>query len=105
MNATTLKAWAAQITTGIGALIGTPTVIALLTHQITPQQAIPPLVASVMGLLWPENKPLAQSAQTVAADMETLIPQLLTAYRTGLEHGAAAAPKLAADAPAKAAGV
>ena len=88
MNATTLKSWLGQVTTGIGALIGAPVAIALLTHQITPEQAVPGIVAAVIGLVWPENKTLAASAQTVASDAEILIPQLLTAYRSGLQHGA-----------------
>lgn len=90
MNATTLKQWSGQITTGIGALIGAPVVLALLTGQITLQQAIPGIIAAIIGILYPENKALAGSAQTVATDAEVLIPQLLTAYRTGLTHGAAA---------------
>jgi hypothetical protein len=86
------QAWAGQVTTGIGALIACPTAIAFLSGQITWQQAIPPMVAAVIGLIYPENKALGTSAQTVAADVEVLIPQLLTAYRTGLAHGAAATP-------------
>ena len=90
MNATTFKSWLGQVTTGIGALIAAPVVIALLSSQITLGQAIPGIVAAVIGLIWPENKQLAASAQTVASDAEVLIPQLLTAYRTGLQHGAQA---------------
>lgn len=88
MNAATLKQWAGQITTGIGAVLATPTVIALLSHQITWQEAIPPLVASIIALVWPENKALAASGQTTATDIEGL----LTAYRTGLQHGASTTP-------------
>jgi hypothetical protein len=100
MNATTFKSWLGQVTTGIGALIAAPVVIALLSSQITPEQAVPGIVAAVIGLIWPENKQLAASALTVASDAEVLIPQLLTAYRSGLQHGAQAAvpptaPKLA----------
>jgi hypothetical protein len=88
MNMTTFRSWLGQVTTGIGALIAAPVVIALLTHQITPDQAVPGIVAAVIGLVWPENKALAASALTVATDAEVLIPQLLTAYRSGLQHGA-----------------
>ena len=100
MNTTTIKYWLGQVTTGIGALIGVPVVIAFLTSQITLDQATPGIVAAVIGLIWPENKQLAASAQTLASDAEVLIPQLLTAYRSGLQHGAQttvspAAPKLA----------
>ena len=100
MNATTIRSWLGQVTTGIGALIAVPVVMALLTSQITLGQAMPGIVAAVIGLIWPENKQLAASAQTLAAGAEVLIPQLLTAYRSGLQHGAQAAvppaaPKLA----------
>jgi hypothetical protein len=100
MNATTIRSWLGQVTTGIGTLIAVPVVMALLTSQITAQQAIPGIVAAVIGLIWPENKSLAASAQTFASSAEVLIPQLLTAYRSGLQHGAQAAvpppaPKLA----------
>lgn len=95
MNATTLKTWFGQVTTGIGALIGAPVVIALMTHQITLDQAVPGIVAAVMGMIWPENKQLAGSAQTLAADAVVLIPQLLSAYHTGLQHGAQAVAQAA----------
>jgi hypothetical protein len=88
MNMTTFRSWLGQVTTGIGVLIGAPVVIALLTSQITLDQAIPGIVAAVIGLIWPENKQLAASAQTAASDFEVLIPQLLTLYRAGLQHGA-----------------
>jgi len=91
MNATTIKSWLGQVTTGIGVLIGTPIVIALLTSQITLGQAMPGIVAAVIGLIWPENTQLAASGQTVASDVEALLPQFLTAYRAGLQHGAQAA--------------
>lgn len=100
MNATTIRSWLGQVTTGIGALIAAPVVIALLSSQITPEQAIPGIVAAVIGLIWPENKQLAASAQTLASDAEVLIPQLLTAYRSGLQHGAQAAVPPPAPKPA-----
>ena len=97
----TIKAWAGQVTTGIGVLVATPAVLAVISHQMTIEQAMPLLVAAVIGVIYPENKTLAASAQTVTADAEVLIPQLLTAYRTGLQHGAAAAAPVApAAAPA-----
>ncbi len=108
MNTTTVKPWLGpwlgQVTTGIGALIGAPVVIALLTHQITLDQAIPGIVAAVIGLVWPENTQLAASAQTVTSDVEALIPQILTAYRAGLLHGAqVATPPAPTPAPIPAA--
>ena len=104
MNANTVRSWLGQVTTGIGALIGAPVVIALLTSQITLHQAIPGIVAAAIGLIWPENKQLAASAQTLASDAEVLIPQLLAAYRAGLQHGAqAAVPAAPTPAPSPAA--
>lgn len=91
MNAMTIKSWLGQVTTGIGALIGSSVVIALLTSQITLDQAVPGIVAAVIGLIWPENQQVVASARTVASDIEVLIPQFLTAYRSGLQHGAQAA--------------
>ena len=96
MTATTIRSWLGQVTTGIGAVIGVPVVIALLSSQITLDQAFPGIVAAIVGLIWPENKQLAASAQILASDAEVLIPQLLTAYRTGLHHGAQAAVPLTA---------
>jgi hypothetical protein len=87
MNSTAISSWLGQVTTGLGALIAAPVMIALLSRQITLDQAIPGIVAAVIGLIWPENKQFAASAQTIASDAEVLIPQLLAAYRTGLQHG------------------
>lgn len=95
MNITTMKAWANQFSTIIGALVATPTFAALLMHQMTWEQAAPLLIGSAVGLLYPENKTAATSAQTTVTDAEVLIPQLLTAYRTGLTHGVAAVTPVA----------
>jgi len=104
MNSTAIRSWLGQVTTGIGALIAAPVMIALLSGQITLDQAIPGIVAAVTGLIWPENKQLAASAQTVASDAEVLIPQLVAAYRTGLQHGGhTAAPSTPTPAPIPAA--
>jgi hypothetical protein len=50
------KAWFGQITTGGGfaALLGT--ISAVLTGQMQWPQAVPLLVAGVVGVLWPETK-------------------------------------------------
>ena len=90
-----LKAWGGQITTGIGALVGTPAVLGLLTHQLTPEQAIPLIAGSIVGLIWPENKQLASATTATATDVEAMIPLLLTAYGTGLRH----ASSITAPAP------
>ena len=83
-----MKNWTGQVTTGLGVLVGTPVVIAWMTGQITTQVAIPGIVAAVIGLVWPENKPVAEAAQTITTAM---IPQLMAAYNHGLREGSAAA--------------
>lgn len=100
MNAS-VKPWVSQITTGIGALIATPTVIALLSHQITWQQAVPPILAAIIGLVWPEHwggataaAPIEQTASAVAQDVLKLVPMIVSAY----EHGKTTAP-IPAPAP------
>ena len=88
-----LNTWIGQVTTGHGAMILGPTLLAAGSGTIDWQTAVPFLAAGVIGLLWPENAAMQGAARTVAADVEALI----TAYRTGLSHGAAG------DAPAAAA--
>lgn len=100
MNAATLKEWFQQVSTAIGGIISLPTVIALLSHQITLQQAIPPIVAAIAAALWPENKALPAQAQTAAQTVETFVPQLAAVYNTGLAHGAAGVTNAPAPAPA-----
>jgi hypothetical protein len=77
--------WIGEVTTGHGAMILGPTLLAAWSGTMSWSAAAPLLAAGVVGLLWPENAALKNAAQTAAADVETLI----TAYRTGLDHGAA----------------
>lgn len=80
-----LDSWVGQVTTGHGAMILGPTMLAAASGTINWQTAVPFLAAGVIGLLWPENVPMQTAARTAANDAETLI----AAYRTGLSHGAA----------------
>lgn len=96
---TNLTAWFRQVTTGAGMMILAPTLLALLAHQITPAQAIPPLVAGVVGLIWPENKALATAARAAATEAVAAAPTatasaeaIIGAYRAGLTHGLTLAP-------------
>ena len=91
-----LNTWIGQVTTGHGAMILGPTLLATASGTIDWQTAIPFLAAGVIGLLWPENVPMQSAARTVASDVEAL----LTAYRTGLSHGAADTTPEAAPPPA-----
>jgi hypothetical protein len=77
--------WLGEVTTGHGAMIIGPTLMAVSSGTMDWPTAVPFLAAGVVGLLWPENTALKSAAQTAATDVETLI----TAYRTGLNHGAA----------------
>ena len=90
MNAATLKQWAMQITTGIGAILSSGAAIAILTHQVTWQQGMPALVAAIVALAWPENAKAQTEATNLFTAVEPLIPVLLTAYKTGIQHGSAA---------------
>jgi hypothetical protein len=85
--------WIGEVTTGHGAMILGPTLLAASTGTMSWLTAVPLLGAGIIGLLWPENAALKSATQTVATDVETLI----AAYRTGLSHGAAGdAPEAAA---------
>ena len=87
--------WLGEVTTGHGAMIIGPTLMAVSSGTMDWQTAVPFLAAGVVGLLWPENTALKSAAQTAATNVEALI----TAYRTGLTHGAAGnAPDAASPA-------
>jgi len=77
--------WIGEVTTGHGVMILGPTLTAAMSGTMDWQTAMPLLCAGVIGLLWPENTALKTAAQTAATDVEALI----TAYRTGMTHGAA----------------
>jgi hypothetical protein len=88
--------WIGEVTTGHGAMILGPTLLAVSSGTMTWPAAVPFLVAGVVGLLWPENTALTSAAQTAAADVEALIG----AYRSGLNDGAAGDAVGAVAAPA-----
>jgi hypothetical protein len=75
--------WIGEVTTGHGAMILGPTLLAASSGTMSWPTAVPFLVAGVVGLLWPENTALKSAAQTAAADVEALI----AAYRSGLNDG------------------
>jgi hypothetical protein len=87
--------WIGEVTTGHGAMILGPTLLAAASGTMSWPAAVPFLAAGVVGLLWPENTALKSAAQTAATDVETLI----SAYRTGMGHGAAGDAPDAAAAP------
>jgi hypothetical protein len=77
--------WIGEVTTGHGAMILGPTLLAASSGTMSWPTAVPFLVAGVVGLLWPENTALKSAAQTAAQDVEALI----AAYRSGLDDSAA----------------
>lgn len=103
-----IRAWYGQVTTGAGCMLLAPTLLALLAHQVTLQQAAPALLAGVVGLIWPENKALMRAVQSGAAQAVAAAPAatasletIIAAYRTGVQHGAAGAAPAAAAVPAR----
>ena len=92
---TSLQTWTGQVTTGHGAMILAPTLLAITSGTIGWEAAIPLLFAGVIGLLWPENTAAAAAGQSLGSDVEALI----AAYRTGLSH-AGADPAAAGSVPA-----
>jgi len=89
--------WISEVTTGHGAMILGPTLLAVSSGTMSWPTAVPFLAAGVIGLLWPENTALKSAVQSTATDIETLI----AAYRTGLSHGASGdSPDADADADA-----
>ena len=110
MNPTAIKMWYGQITTGAGAMVLAPTLLALLAHQITLAEAIPAIAAGIVGLVWPENKPLAAAVQGAMTQAVAAAPAaigsadaIIGAYRAGLTHGMSLAPPVIA-VPTPAAG-
>lgn len=88
--------WLGEVTTGHGAMILGPTLLAASSGTMDWPTAVPFLAAGVIGLFWPENTALKAAAQTAATDVEAVI----AAYRTGLSHGATGGAVNAAQTPA-----
>ena len=100
MNPNAFKSWIGQSTTGLGVAALLTTLSAVAAGQVTWQQAIPGLVAGIVGLIWPENKGAQAGASSLAADLIQFIPVISAA----VEHGKTIAPAPAPTAePAKAA--
>ena len=111
MNPQAFRSWYGQVTTGAGMMLLAPTLLALLAHQVTLEQAIPALAAGVVGLIWPENKPLAEAVRGAATAAVEAAPQaaasaeaIIGAYKAGLAHGMTLAPAPVAAPPVAAGG-
>lgn len=96
MNAKTLRQWATQITTGIGALLASGAFTAIITHQVSWIQGLPALIAAAVGVFWPERADMPAAVQaTVSAVIPAVqstvssIESLVEAYQIGAKHGAA----------------
>lgn len=78
MNATTLRQWLGQITTGFAAAGGVATLLAVLTGVLTWQQAVAPLVSALVLAIWPEHKPLTINTTPVIIDPPVVAAKVLT---------------------------
>lgn len=96
-----LSTWIGEVTTGHGAMILGPTLLAASSGTMAWSTAVPFLAAGVVGLLWPENVALKSATQTTVTNIETLVE----AYRTGTNNDTtvdasdAAVPPSASRAP------
>ena len=93
MDQTSIKGWLGQSTTGQGFAGALTIVAAAMSGQMPWSAAIPALAGALVLIIWPQNRGLSTVASTLATDTEKAIPMLLTAYRTGLQHGAASVQK------------
>ncbi len=98
--------WMGEITTGHGAMILVPTLLAVASEAMTWETAAPLLVAGVIGLIWPERRPgapaIGQEPPQQAAAPDKLsqppgVETVVAAYRLGIDHATSHAP---APAPA-----
>jgi len=72
-----IRQWLGQVTTAHGAMVLGPTLLAIASGSMSWQAALPLLAGGAIGLLWPENKPLASAAQAATADIAAAV----TAWR------------------------
>ncbi|HET6183215.1 MAG TPA: hypothetical protein VFA03_06425 [Acetobacteraceae bacterium] len=68
MNAST---WIRQVTTGGGFATILAALSGVASNAITWQQAVLLLVGGLAGIIWPENRGLADAAEKAARDLET----------------------------------
>lgn len=102
-----IQSWLGQVTTGLGATVLLPTVLAVLSHQMTWETATPLIVGSVVGLLWPENTGAKSAATQLATDAVKDAPTIISdvnamlqVYHAGIAHGAAGTVTVAPPKPA-----
>jgi hypothetical protein len=68
-----LTTWFSQVTTGHGFMILAPTLLSVLSGQMTWSTATPLLVAGAIGVVWPENTALQSAGQATAADLASVV--------------------------------
>ena len=101
----TPRDWMGEITTGHGAMILAPTLLAVASEAMTWETAAPLLAAGLIGLIWPERRPMAQDpgkdaqagAAHPAAAPEALhhpasVHTVVAAYRLGIDHATSQDP-------------
>jgi hypothetical protein len=65
------------VTTGGGFMVLAPTLLSVFSGALTWAGAVPLLVASVVGVLWPENIALKSASQIAAKDVTSLVEVFL----------------------------
>lgn len=84
---TPVKTWLGQITTGGGFAALFSTISAVLTGQMHWPEAVPLLVAGVVGVLWPENKgPVRPTHNRKTASNPTTRPKKTASNRRPAAH-------------------
>lgn len=77
----TYKAWLHQVTTGHGAMILGPSLLALVSGTMSWDVALPLIAAGLLGLIWPEAA-RGELGKIAAIDVDAVI----AAYKAGLAH-------------------
>ena len=81
--------WMRVVTTGHGAMIIAPTLLAVASNAMTWDVAMPLLAAGAIGLIWPEHQKTAPAKETTTPPhVETVV----AAYRMGLDHATVPMP-------------
>jgi len=77
----TYRNWVHQVTTGQGAMILGPSLLALLSGTMSWDVALPLIVAGLLGLIWPESA-RGELGKIATAEVDAVI----AAYKAGLAH-------------------
>lgn len=100
--------WMGEVTTGHGAMILVPTLLAVASDAMTWETAAPLLAAGVIGLIWPERRLGAPKPEELAPEQASAqdklrhppaVETVVAAYRLGIDHATSRDPGSAASSP------